>query len=645
MKLFLLASGLFLSGLFVSYALDKSLPVVVALNAPALCLFFLISRRHIRRLEEENADAARRLREVEVTAVVRLRTVEALAAAIDAKDQTPRGHVRRTRVYAVETGRLLGLGGRELAALGDGALLHDVGKLAVPEYVLNKPDRLTAAEFERMKTHTTVGAALLDGVGFPYPVEDVVLYHHERWDGGGYPAGLKGEQIPLVARIIAVVDFYDSTRCGRPFRAGVPRHESLSLLERRAGTAFDPRVVETFVRHVEEFDALIDAADLREQAMCTTNVGPAKSEFLQAPAPGARGETEGPAGFRSISEAQREVFALHEIAHTVGRSLDLEDTFDLISGKLRAVMSFDTCVIHVLDEKSGSAYAAHVAGADEEYFSGRRVPVGRGVTGWVISNARSMRSASPELDLADAPDELRSRVRSVVAAPLVRDGAAYGAVALYSSDETPYTSEHLRLLETVALYASNAISNSLTFVKTRENALADPLTGLQNERALRLLLEQRLAECRRRPDAPLAVLSLDIDDLGGVNGAHGHGVGDRLIAEAAGVIKAQLRQMDMLARCEADEFVAVMPAADAEAAGVVAERIRAAVESHRFTVRAGLTLRVGLSVGVACFPSRGETADDILLAAHADMERNKHIRKFESHGPGPGEVIRLDSYR
>lgn len=645
MRHLLLPSALILSALAVSYSPEGSAPVVVALNAAVLFLYFLLNRRHVRRLEKVNDDATRRLQELKETAEVRARTIEALAAAIDAKDQTPRGHVRRTRLYAVETGRLLGLGEGELEALSDGAVLHDVGKLAVPEYILNKPDKLTAAEFERMKTHPSVGAALLEDVGFPYPVEEVVLYHHEKWDGSGYPAGLKGEQIPMVARIVAVVDFYDSTRCDRPFRKGMPRHESLSLLERRAGSSFDPRVVETFVRHVEEFDTLLDTADLAEQVPEAAHAEPAESKYFQAAASGERIETETATGFRSISEAQREVFALHEIAHTVGRSLDLEDTFALISGKLRAVMAFDTCVISVVDDKSGHAHAAHVAGADEEYFSSRRVQLGKGVTGWVISNARAMSSASPELDLPSAPEELRGRIRSVIAAPLVRDGAAFGAVALYSSQPTPYTTEHLRLLEAVARYASNAISNSLAFVKTRENALADPLTGLQNERALRLLLEQRLAECRRQSDAPLAVLSMDIDDFGGVNRAHGHGVGDRLLAEIADVIKGQLRQMDMLARREADEFVAVMPTATAEAATVVSERIRAAVEAHRFTLRAGHTLQVSVSTGVACFPARGETADEILSAAQTEMLRNKHARKFKSHTSQPGDVIQLDSYR
>ena len=161
--------------------------------------------------------------------------------------------------------RLFKVSRPELRALHAGALLHDIGKLAVPEYILNKPGKLTEAEFAKMKIHPTVGGDILKRVNFPYPVEDIVRYHHEKWDGSGYPKGLKGEAIPLVARIISVVDFYDATRCDRPYRKGMKREESLALLRSMAGTAFDPKVVHMFIEHVEEFDRLIDSHDIQEQ--------------------------------------------------------------------------------------------------------------------------------------------------------------------------------------------------------------------------------------------------------------------------------------------------------------------------------------------------------------------------------------------
>ena len=161
-----------------------------------------------------------------------LATVEALATAIDAKDQTTHCHVRRMQIYAEGLGKLLGVSEAELAALKAGALLHDVGKLAVPDHILNKPGVLTPAEFERTKIHTVVGAEILSRVDFPYPVIPIVRHHHERWDGRGYPDGLKGDQIPITARIMCVIDCFDSVREDRPFRPGKSKEEAIDLLKR-----------------------------------------------------------------------------------------------------------------------------------------------------------------------------------------------------------------------------------------------------------------------------------------------------------------------------------------------------------------------------------------------------------------------------
>src|SRR6476661_2652157 len=143
--------------------------------------------------------------EVEALGRLHLATAEALATAIDAKDQTTHCHVRRVQVYAAGMGQVFGLAESEIAALKSGALLHDIGKLAVPAHILNKPGRLTAAESEKMKIHPIVGAQILSRVDFPFPVVPIVRHHHEQWDGHGYPDGLAGEQIPLTARIFSVI--------------------------------------------------------------------------------------------------------------------------------------------------------------------------------------------------------------------------------------------------------------------------------------------------------------------------------------------------------------------------------------------------------------------------------------------------------
>jgi len=591
-------------------------------------LVHFLYRFNERRLQDVRRAEAEQRRHVEEMAEIHMNTIESLAIAIDAKDQTTHGHVRRTQIYATEMGKLFNVSAKELQALHAGALLHDIGKLAVPEYILNKPGKLTEAEFAKMKIHPTVGGDILKRVNFPYPVEDIVRYHHEKWDGSGYPKGLKAEGIPLVARIISVVDFYDATRCDRPYRKGMKREDSLNLLRGMVGSSFDPKVVATFIKHVEEFDRMIGAIDIQEQVASTPAID---METATKPDAGLASDILGApdvsAGFRSISEAQREVFALHEIAQTIGSSLNLSDTVTLVANKLRAIVPFDTCVIFLVDDRSGKAVAMHSVGEESEMFSRRRVNIGEGITGWVIANSRSMCNANPDLDMVGMPDEVVKRFRGILVSPLVREDGAFGAIALYSQSRTSYSSEHVRLLESVCQHASSALNNALTHEKTRESALIDPLTELPNARGFYMMLEQRIAECQRMKHESLSVICMDIDDFKIINDKYGHSTGDRLLASVAGVIRRELRQMDILTRYAGDEFVAIMPMASSKMAISICDRIRNAVEEHLFSVREGTLIGLGVSVGVASFPDDGETSEELLTASARRMQSDKHGRK------------------
>src|SRR6201988_1756428 len=614
--------------LFYSAFFNRSLAYAV-LGLLISALVYLLYRFNERRLEEIRHAEAERLQHVEEMATIHMNTIESLAIAIDAKDQTTHGHVRRTQIYATQMGKLFKVSESDLRALHAGALLHDIGKLAVPEYILNKPGKLTEAEFAKMKIHPTVGGDILKRVNFPYPVEDIVRYHHEKWDGSGYPKGLKAEQIPLIARIISVVDFYDATRCDRPYRKGMKREDSLALLNNMVGSAFDPKVVKKFAEHVEEFDRMIASEDIQEQVASAPAVD---NETSTKPDAGLASDILGTpieesSGFRSISEAEREVFALHEIAQTIGSSLNLSDTVTLVANKLKAIVPFDSCVIFLVNERSGKAVAAHAVGEEAELFSSRRITVGDGITGWVIANARSMCNASPELDMVGISDQIVKRFRGVLVSPLLREDGAFGAISLYSQSRTSYTTEHVRLLESVCQHASSALNNALTYEKTRESALVDPLTELPNARGFYMMLEQRIAECQRMNRESLAVLCMDIDDFKVVNDQYGHSIGDRLLASVAGVVRRQLRQMDILTRSAGDEFVAIMPMASSKMAGSIADRIRNTVEEQLFSVRNGTMIGLGVSLGVACFPDDGETSEELLSAAARRMQHDKNGRK------------------
>src|SRR6267154_3130239 len=204
---------------------------------------------------------------------------------------------------------------------------------------------------------------------------------------------------------------------------------------------------------------------------------------------------------------------------------------------------------------------------------------------------------------------------------------AFGAITLDSKGRTSYTTEHVRLLESVAQHASSALNNALTFEKTKESALTDPLTDLPNARGFYMMLEQRLAECQRMGRESLSLISMDVDDFKKINDQYGHAIGDRLLTSIARVIRQELRQMDILSRYAGDEFVAIMPMASQLMAEGIADRITKAVSGHKFSVREGKQVTVGTSMGVACFPNHGETTEELLTAAARNMQRDKHSRK------------------
>jgi putative nucleotidyltransferase with HDIG domain len=214
----------------------------LGVTIPLLLVLYFTFRTTMARVADAN-------RHVEEVNALYLATVQTLAAAIDAKDQVTHGHIRRVQKYAVELARALGVRNEmQIKAIQAAAVLHDTGKIAVPEAILNKPGPLNADEFAIMKQHASVGADIISSIKFPYPVEPIVRHHHESWNGTGYPAGLVGTEIPIGARILAVVDCFDALTSDRPYRARMADAEALAIITERRGNMYDPLVVDTFVR-------------------------------------------------------------------------------------------------------------------------------------------------------------------------------------------------------------------------------------------------------------------------------------------------------------------------------------------------------------------------------------------------------------
>ena len=578
-----------------------------------------------------NGNARLRAKNEEVRALgnLHLATAEALATAIDAKDQTTHCHVRRVQIYAAGMGEVFGLSPNEIAALKAGALLHDVGKLAVPPHILNKPGPLTPAEFEKMKIHTVVGAQILGRVDFPYPVLPIIRHHHEQWDGRGYPDRLRGEQIPITARIIAVVDCFDSIREDRPFRRGMTLDEATALMLRGSGIHFDPNVVDQFLKHLPRFEAQIAALGLQHQPTTNPTEPPIQLSDVDMIQTRERGCF---IAYDQIKKAHREVYALYEIARTFGTSLNVEHTLEILVDKVGHVVPFDTCIVYFYDEMKGYATARHVVGKNAQKLATRTIVPGEGVTGFALANRSAVNQLHPSLDFTGVNPDAGIRYRSMAALPLFKEDVLLGALSVYSSDLEQYTDDHMRLLETVTRLASDALANAMQHAEAESNALTDPLTGLPNARYLSLRFDEEAARARRT-DRAFQVVMLDLDEFKNVNDTFGHKSGDRMLREVAHLISGQLREYDFLARYGGDEFVALVQEVVGAQVEELCARIENAVSKFSLSVGRNRTARVGISVGTATFGIDGQTLDQLVAHADGEMYRMKSTHKVERSVP------------
>jgi diguanylate cyclase (GGDEF)-like protein/putative nucleotidyltransferase with HDIG domain len=593
--------------------------IYVLLSLPVMAITFWSYQIYFEKINTKT-------REAEDLSHLHLATVEALATAIDAKDQTSHCHVRRVQIYTDGLGRLMGLSDSDLAALSAGALLHDVGKLAVPDHILNKPGALTPAEFEKTKVHTVVGAEILSRISFPYPVVPIVRHHHERWDGCGYPDGLRGERIPITARIMSVIDCFDSAREDRPFRTGMTREEAITLLRKGAGSHFDPKIVELFIQHLPQFESEITARGLDQQIPVSGSprlIAPAEDEVTRVR------ENASFAAYDQIRNAHREVYALYEMARKFGSSLEVEKTLSVLVDKVGHLVPFDTCVVYLYDDVKGYAATALAIGLDADLLSDRCIAPGEGVTGFALANRRPVNRLHPKLDFAGLEIAGERKYQSMASLPLFKGDVLLGALSLYSTTLKEYSDSQIALLETVTWLASDALANAMHHAEAESNALTDQLTALPNARGLHLRFEEEVARARRT-NRPFQVIMLDLDDFKLVNDNFGHRIGDRMLRDVANLIQSQLREYDFLARYAGDEFVALLPDLTALQVEELCERIERIVSSFTLSVRGETRARVGISIGASTFGEDGETLDQLLIAADQAMYRAKSAHKTAS---------------
>jgi len=406
--------------------------MAVALILPLLGVCYLTVRSSYGRLEDTREHVAQLNR-------LLISTVETLATAIDAKDEVTHDHVRRVQRGTLALAAELGVkDADQLKAIEAAALLHDTGKIAVPEHILNKPGRLTPSEYEQMKKHAPIGAQILSSIEFPYPVVPIVRHHHENWDGTGYPDGIKGDAIPLGARILSVVDCFDALTSDRPYRRRMTEAQAIQILLERRGTMYDPAVVDVFVN---AYSRIMPPATATPHPVAQA-MGEARSHDREEDRTDA-GVVVG-AGY-GIPDG---LLAFTSLSRALDGHARLSDVGALTWLLSRHILACDAMAIFIVDEAGDRVVVRYAAGPG--IARGMSSHVGTGIAGWVAATRKPAVNSDPALDLGAVVSSGARPLRSCVALPLVDRDVLVGVLAFYAQAPEAFTDDHLRLLDLVA---------------------------------------------------------------------------------------------------------------------------------------------------------------------------------------------------
>lgn len=446
-------SGASVAALIVTYTREIDFSTL-AIIVPLLVVSYMTFRTAMGRVEDSNKHLS------EVNRLY-LSTIETLAMAIDAKDQITHGHIRRVQAYAVGLAKRVGVTDQKLIkAIEAAALLHDMGKLAVPEYILNKPGKLTGAEYEKMKLHASVGADILTAIDFPYPVVPIVRHHHESWNGSGYPDGLKGTDIPIGARILSVVDCFDALTSDRPYRPRLTDEEAVRILYERRGTMYDPLIVDTFARVHTEIAPEAVTTSLPKHVL-NEITGSAHNRNLDTNSPP-----------NDIAAGANEMPMLHELARALAGQTSISTSGEVISQRLQRLIPFALSVLFVYEDASDELEARHVSGNGSSAAKGLRIPLGQRLSGWVAANRQTIVNSDPVLDLREIASAFDPRLRSCLSTPLLCGDRLLGVLSLYSTRVDGFTEGHRKTLEIVSRQVAHTFKSASEIdILARKNEL------------------------------------------------------------------------------------------------------------------------------------------------------------------------------
>ncbi|MBW3621978.1 MAG: diguanylate cyclase [Armatimonadetes bacterium] len=542
------------------------------------------------------------------------RVISTLAMAIEAKDRYTHKHVERVREYAVAIARELGVTGPELEAVRIGAIVHDIGKIAVPEMILTKPAKLTHEEFERMKSHVNVGVKILEAVNFPFPVTDAVAAHHEHWDGNGYPNKLRGEEIPLVGRIVCLADGFDALTSDRPYRKRMTDEEALTLVRSQTGEYYDPKVVDALIKALPSLKPIIEELNRQEYQ---SEEGSIKRMIIPQEA------------LEEIAHASEEAVALAEILLKPNSTHDPKEVTDLLLEKVMQLLPCTCAAVYILDEETEEIRAEAYAGLYSYLLEGLSMKRGEGITGWVVANSRIALNEPAANDLARRVEPGKNlELNSAISVPLQAAGRCIGAITLYHTGYDVYDSQHQRLLIQLADHASSALDTLLKLRSNQVMAQTDSLTELPNMRYLIQHLEEKIGT-----GEPFFIMMLDLNGFKKINDTYGHLEGDRTLCQAAQVLRESIRAEDLVGRYAGDEFVIVCHSRNVQDAYKIMDRIKEKFSGLYLPGDGSIILSA--SIGMAKFPVDG--SDWRTLIAVAD--RRMYQEKVKFHLSESGEAV------
>lgn len=585
-------SGASLAALIVTYTqqLDFSSLLVIV---PLLVVSYLTFRTAMGRAEDSYSHLAELNR-------LYLSTIETLAMAIDAKDQITHGHIRRVQAYAVGLAKAVGVSDEKLLkAIEAAALLHDMGKLAVPEHILNKPGKLTAAEFEKMKLHASFGADMLSAIDFPYPVVPIVRHHHENWNGTGYPTGIRGTDIPIGARILSVVDCFDALTSDRPYRPKLSDEDALAILNERRGTMYDPLVVDMFVRVYKEI-APPETLVAEHQA---TAKGPRTASPRAEPA-----KVESP--------------PTDSLATSAGAYANATD----LVKRLRSTVPYSLAIVYTYDAQNDELAAAFAIGAPDDTLRNFRIGLGERLSGWVAANKKTIVNSDPALDLGDVATRLPMKLLTSLSVALTTSDGIVGVLALYADFEK-FSDDHRRSAESLASRLAAEISRPTETLRADDR---DPITGLRNASELPETL-RRLSNAQQEGERSFSLVFVEALGLSEASARHGKDLGDSAISAVAEAVSQCLDSQDVLFRRPGFELVALVSRSDPAEVWQLAKLFRDAVRARSVSGRGAEKLELNVSTHGIPAPSDVGTLGSLLAHGHRTPAADRPQKRTQVH--------------